>query len=267
MDRHDIPEVTPEALAAAHAKDVEIESEYGVKYLTYWHDPARGAIFCLAQGPDRDSVEAVHRNSHGLMAANVIDVDERMVSSFLGAILEPQVGEPFTQTAFRAIMFTDIVGSTELTSRLGDARAQAVLRAHDTIIRNVIGQHGGTEVKHTGDGIMASFTSAPGSVEAAVAIQRQMHERNDTVPDPLHIRIGISAGEPVTEAGDLFGAAVQLAARVCSACDPGGILVTPAVRELSLGRTLRFLDRGLVELKGFAEPTRMYTVEVDVAIS
>lgn len=262
MDRHDVPGATPEDIAAAHAQDVAIEERYGVKYMSYWHDPARGAVFCLARGPNRDAVEAVHRDSHGLTANQVIAVDERMVTAFLGAILEPEVGEPFAHTAYRCILFTDIESSTELTARLGDARALAVLRSHDAIVREALTDHGGTEVKHTGDGIMACFTSAPRAVEAAIAIQRRLIERNGQAADPVHVRIGISAGEPVTEEGDLYGAAVQLAARVCSRCDPGGVLVTAAVRELSLGRSIRFDDRGHAELKGFAEPMRIYAVDL-----
>jgi len=260
MDRHDVPGATPDDLAAAHAQDVALQIEHGVTYVTYWHDPGRGAVFCLAEGPSREAVETVHREGHGLVANSVIEVDRRMVGAFLGAILEPEVGEPFVQTAFRAILFTDIAGSTDMNAKLGDARALAVLRAHDTIIRQSIADQGGSEVKHTGDGIMASFGSARSAVACALSVQRRMGEHNAKAPDPVHVRIGISAGEPVTEAGDLFGAAVQLAARVCSHCTPGTVLVTAAVRELSLGKSYAFEDRGEARLKGFTEPVRIYAV-------
>ena len=260
MDRHDVPGASPADLAAAHAQDVAAQTEHGVRYLTYWHDPGRGTVFCLAEGPNRDAVETVHREAHGLVANSVIEVDRQMVGAFLGAILEPEVGEPFVKTAFRAILFTDIAGSTDMNAKLGDARALALLRTHDAIIRESIAEQDGSAVKHTGDGIMAAFASARSAVACALTVQRRMSEHNAQAADPVHVRIGISAGEPVTEAGDLFGAAVQLAARVCSHCTPGSVLVTSAVRELSLGKSYLFEDRGEAQLKGFAEPVRIYAV-------
>ena len=119
----------------------------------------------------------------------------------------------------------------------------------------------GREVKHTGDGIMASFTSVVSAVTFAVQVQRRLHERNKKAETPFHIGIGISAGEPVTDDNDdLFGAAVQLAARLCSAASEGDIVVSTAVRELCIGKSLRFDDRGELSLKGIPEPTHVYGV-------
>jgi class 3 adenylate cyclase len=265
LDRHDIPGVTAADLAGAHARDVEIEKQYGVKYITYWFDPSRGTAFCLAEGPDALSVESVHRDSHGLTASRIILVDQRSVGSFMGAILEPELGEPFARTAFRAILFTDIEGSTALTMRVGDLRAMGLIRAHDAIVRTALGTHGGQEVKHTGDGIMASFTSVAAAVQAALAIQNRVAERNSQATDALHLRVGVSCGEPVTEEGDLFGAAVELAARLCASGNAGGILVSSAVREVCLGKGFVFEDRGVAELKGFSEPVRLYGVRAQTA--
>lgn len=260
LDRHDIPGATAADLATAHGRDVEIEKQYGVHYITYWFDPSRGTAFCLAEGPDPLSVEAVHRDSHGLVASRIIAVDQRSVGSFMGAILEPALGEPFAHTAFRAILFTDIEGSTAHTMRAGDRRAIGLLRAHDAIVRAALGTHGGREVKHTGDGIMASFTSVTRAVECAIEIQSRVAERNAGAPEALSLRMAISCGEPVTEEGDLFGAAVELAARLCANGAAGGILVSSAVREVCLGKGFEFDDLGAAELKGFDEPVRRYGV-------
>ena len=262
LDRHDVPGVTSVDLAMAHAKDVQIEKTYGVKYVTYWFDPVRATAFCLAEGPNAESVEAVHRDSHGLVASRIILVDHRSVGSFLGAILEPAVGEPFAHTAFRAILFTDICGSTALTNRLGDVGAMGLLRAHDAIVRNALESHGGSEVKHTGDGIMASFLSVPQAVACALEINHQVQERNREAKTELPLRIGISCGEPVTEEGDLFGAAVELAARLCGHGAAGTILVSGAIREFCLGKGYSFVDRGRAKLKGFDDPVRIYGVSV-----
>jgi class 3 adenylate cyclase/pimeloyl-ACP methyl ester carboxylesterase len=158
------------------------------------------------------------------------------------------------------IMFTDMEGSTTLTQRLGDARAQDVLRTHNTIVRDALKAHSGSETKHTGDGIMASFASASKALEAAVAIQRTFTDHNESAETPIRVRIGLNAGEPVAEDEDLFGTAVQLAARICAHAEPGQILASNVVRELSAGKGIMFSDRGEVTLRGFEEPVRLYEV-------
>ena len=115
-------------------------------------------------------------------------------------------------------------------------------------------------MKHTGDGIMASFTSISGAVESGVDIQRSLQRRNEEAEPSIHLRIGISVGEPVTERGDLFGAAVQLSARLCTVASADGIAVSSAVRDLCLGKLLDFVPKGKLELKGFAEPVPIFEV-------
>lgn len=258
MDRHEAAGVTPRDVAEAHMRDLEVQDKYGVRYLTYWHDPEREVMFCLADAPDITSAEAVHREAHGMVAGKVIEVDGEMVRSFLGRIIEPAPGEEYAASAFRTVLFTDIEGSTSLTQRLGDAGAMKVLRRHNEIIRDCLSTQRGREVKHTGDGVMASFDSVARALVCAVDIQRGFDEHNRSSEQPLRIRVGMSAGEPVTENDDLFGACVQLAARICSVCDPGSILASTAVKELALGKGFSWRERGQVPLRGFAEPVRVH---------
>lgn len=259
MDRHEgLEGITPKAAAEAHMQDLEVQGRYGVRYLSYWVDPQRGHVFCLADAPHAEAAEAVHRESHGLVAAKIIEVDGAMVESFLGTLHEPSPGELWTATAFRVIAFTDIEGSTSITQDLGDDGAMRLLREHDRIVRGQLDENGGQEVKHTGDGIMASFTSVSRAVEWASAAQREFAERDSGDLPPLRVRIGMSAGEPVAEGDDLFGATVQLAARLCDKAEAGCILVTSSVRDLALGKAYRFEARDPVPLKGFAEPVRPF---------
>jgi class 3 adenylate cyclase len=176
---------------------------------------------------------------------------------------EPEVTAP-APAGLVTILFTDMEGSTTLTQRLGDAAAQELLRTHNSIVREALKAHGGSEIKHTGDGVMASFPSATRALECAVAIQRAFAERNAGVgaglAPPLLVRIGLNAGEPVAEEADLFGAAVQLAARVCARAEPGRILAANVVRELAMGKGFLFSDQGDVELRGFEDPIRLYEV-------
>ncbi|OGO49894.1 MAG: hypothetical protein A2148_09385 [Chloroflexi bacterium RBG_16_68_14] len=153
--------------------------------------------------------------------------------------------------------------STALTRRLGDAKAQELVRAHNTIVRNALKAHGGSEIKHTGDGIMASFPSASGALECAVQIQRAVAARGVGAHGHaplLQIHIGLNAGEPVAEEADLFGTAVQLARRICDQAGGGQILVSNVVRELAAGKRFMFSDRGEFVPKGFDDAVRLYEV-------
>jgi len=189
----------------------------------------------------------------------------RAADEFLGEGEKAVAGaEPPSAGAFRTILFTDVEGSTALTQRLGDASAREVLREHERITREALKAHGGAEVKAMGDGFMASFSSATKALECAVAIQRAFAEHNAQVGvqglAPLHIRIGLNAGEPIEEEKDLFGTAVILAARIAAKAEGGEILVSDVVRQLVAGKGFLFADRGDVVLRGFEDPVRLYEV-------
>jgi class 3 adenylate cyclase/pimeloyl-ACP methyl ester carboxylesterase len=167
-------------------------------------------------------------------------------------------------SAFRTILFTDLVGHTEMMSRLGDERGRAVLRDHERITRDVLKAHGGTEVKTMGDGFMASFGSVTRAVESAIALQRAFAERNSSARsealEGLSVRVGLNAGEPIEEEGDLFGATVILASRIAAKAEGGEILVADTVRGLCSGKGFLFADRGEFVAKGFEEPVRVFEV-------
>jgi len=159
-----------------------------------------------------------------------------------------------SSSAFQTILFTDLEASTALTQRLGDAGAQELLREHNTVVRQALAAHGGTEVKHTGDGIMAAFGSAVGAVEAGLRVQHDLRDSQ------IRVRIGMNAGEPIAENDDYFGSTVQLAARVCDRAEPGQVLVPQVVRDLCLGKGFQFDDQGESTFKGFADPIRVFAV-------
>ena len=262
LDRHDAIDASPEAVAAAHLRDVEVQGSYGVTYHTYWFDRDNQTVFCLAEGPNREAIEAVHREAHGLMATMLVEIDTKApLNAMLGPIPERTPGVAYTASAVRAIVFTDICGSVAQTYQLGDDGHMKMLREHNEIVRAYLSAHEGREVKHTGDGIMAAFSSVAHAVTCATEVQRALDARNATAPVPLHVSIGISAGEPLTdESDDLFGAAVQLAARLCAAAEPGEIAVSLAVHELCIGKPFHFDDRGAATLKGLPEPVQIFAV-------
>lgn len=262
LDRHDMVKQSAEETAKLHLQDLAIQDQYGVKFLTYWYDAERQTTFCLVDAPDKETADKVHAEAHGHVANEMIEVELSAVEAFLGRIQDPPSakGNPIDDSAFRAIMFTDIVGSTELTTRLGDIKAVELLKAHDAIIRRSLEHHGGSEVKHLGDGIMASFDDVPASVACALDIQRAFGSFNQSNLTPIHVRIGIHAGEPVKESNDLFGSAVQMAARICDLAEADTVLVTREVRDVPTGVDLRFEPSGFTELKGFSEPVELFSL-------
>jgi class 3 adenylate cyclase len=263
LDRHDVGEAlpSPEVVAKQHVKDLEVQDKYGAKFLTYWYDAERGTTFCLVDAPDKETAHKVHAEAHGHVANEIIAVDLSAVEAFLGRIQDPPTAKakPIDDSAFRAIMFTDMVGSTEMTAQLGDRMAVELLRAHDAIIRRCLRQHGGSEVKHLGDGIMASFADVPASVACAMKIQDEFASYNEIGATPIRVRIGIHAGEPVEDSDDLFGSAVQMAARICEIAQANAILVSREVRDACAGVDLVFAPVGSETLKGFSEPVQLFS--------
>ena len=270
MDIHNVPGATPAALEEAHNADLAVQDKHCVHCLKYWFNEEAGKVFCLFDAPNPEAAAAVHREAHGLMAEKIIEVDPDMADGILGpgvvnsagAVLLPDQLDR-KDSGIRSILFTDIVGSTEMCSRHGDDAAIAMLSVHDRIVRMSVGAHNGREVKHTGDGIMAAFNSAANAVKSACRIIGELRDHNGGQPEyPVEVRIGISAGEPVEQASDLFGSTVQLAARLCAQADPGQVLVSNVVADLCIGKNLKFTHAGECELKGFEGKIPTRAVEI-----
>jgi class 3 adenylate cyclase len=270
MDIHEVHGMTAEAVANAHASDLEVQKKYGVNYLKYWVNESCGKAFCLVDAPNAEAANHVHREAHGMVAEKIIEVQPEVAEGFLGggdvnafgAALIPGGGADARDPGIRTVLFTDIVGSTTLTQSLGDEMAMEFLRVHDTIVRNAVAAAHGREVKHTGDGIMASFVSAAAAVRCAAQIQRELARREqESTEHQIKVRIGGAAGEPVEHHDDLFGCTIQLAARLCSHAQPKEILVSNVVAELCIGKGLKFRALGEVPLKGFDRPVQIHAVE------
>jgi len=216
------------------------------------------------------TIAATRRVAGLIKDSRVAFVDSEFEGALLGQrffegdipdLTEPagvQTAKPPEAGAFRTILFTDVEGSTALTDRLGDAKARDLLREHERLTRDALKAHGGTEVKTMGDGFMASFGSVTKAVECAIALQQAFARRESD--EPLNVRVGLNAGEPIEEDGDLFGATVILASRIAAKADGGEILVADTIRGLCSGKGFLFADRGEFVAKGFEEPVHLYEV-------
>ncbi|GAB4330393.1 MAG: alpha/beta fold hydrolase [Dehalococcoidia bacterium] len=178
---------------------------------------------------------------------------------------DPNLDEPGDRgpSAFRTILFTDVVSSTPLLTQLKDTKMREVMRHHDEIMTTAVTSHAGRVVKTIGDAFMAEFAVPSAAVEAAIDAQRAIRQRFADADVPLRLRIGINAGEPIEEGGDLHGASVVIAKRLESAAGTDGILVSDVVKQMVTGKDFDFEDRGPLDLKGFDEPVRAWAVRWD----
>lgn len=182
------------------------------------------------------------------------------MAAFLGAPFDRRY-RARTSARPTVILFTDMVGSTATTVRVGDDLAQDLVRTHAAILRNGVEGRGGRIVKSTGDGVMAEFASVSSAVNCAIEIQQRLAERNaGAEAPPIQVRMGINAGEALSEDDDLHGIVVSTASRVCDKAAAGEILVSNVVRELASGKGFRFDDAGAFALKGIDDAVRLYRV-------
>jgi len=199
----------------------------------------------------------------GRNSINIYLTDEgaggRLLDNALNEWNKPKQREE--QTGPITVLFTDIAGSTAMTQSMGDEGAQLVVRAHNRVVREALSNNAGKEIKHTGDGIMASFNKTSDGVDAAIEMQRETARHNQEHPDlPLHLKIGLNAGEPISEDNDLFGTVVQLSARIVDKASADQIFVSSIIRGICAGKDYAFASQGGFEMKGFGEEIVLYEV-------
>ena len=161
-------------------------------------------------------------------------------------------------SGFQTLLYTDIEGHTAMIQRLGDEQGRTVLRQHDRVIRSVIETHRGTEVLTRGDGFLVSFETAQSALECAAELQGRLADAVSELPVELRVRIGINAGEPIREGGELHGAAVKAAEAIAAQAEGGQVLVANVVRELAAGKSFAFTSCGDSTLPGLEEPVRLW---------
>jgi class 3 adenylate cyclase len=166
-------------------------------------------------------------------------------------------------TGIVTLLFTDLVGSTELFARLGDDAGDRLRQEHFAVLRKAAAEHGGKEVKTLGDGLMVAFESALAAVSCAVSMQKRIaQQRGQHGRAPAGLRIGLNAGEVIISEDDYFGTPVIVAKRLCDQAGPGRTLISEVVRSLVGSRPeYRFTPVGSLPLKGLAEPVSAFELE------
>ncbi len=235
MDRHDSLDATAQSLAEAHQLDLKIQSKYGCKALTYWYDQDKQIAFCLIEAPNRKAVEQMHKNSHGLVPNQIVEVQSNIVEYFLGRISDPESSKNSEQfineTAFRAILYIDCKSLVKSPASV-NGNEFGVRYIQNKLIRPALVEFNGIEIKIKNEGLMASFTSVSKALKCAVKIQKGIKEISRKIKrNKTFALIGLSTGYPVTEGNDFFGETILLAKRLCEIASDGEIVISNALRN------------------------------------
>ncbi len=209
---------------------------------------AGAAGYLLKQSEPEELVEAiraVHRGEPVLCR----EATERVLAALHSRAERPE--------GTVTVLFTDVVGSTQLLERLGEERARELFREHDAVVREALGSCGGTEVEKEGDSFMLVFSSARAAVRCATEIQRTLAEDG---PPEIAVRIGLNTGDVITDEDRYFGKAVFVAARIAAQAAGSEVLVSELTRTLA-SDAARFSDRGTYVLKGLKGEHRLFEVE------
>ncbi|MDH5381337.1 MAG: DUF4242 domain-containing protein [Cyclobacteriaceae bacterium] len=248
MDRHDVSDtVTAEQVAHLHQEDLKVQHKFNCKGFTYWFDDKRKMAFCLVEAPNKESLEAMHDEAHGQVPHSIIEVDNRIVESFLGRIKDPEKSgnEEFNiinDPPFRILMV--IVTKTLSLRSLSDNSLDLVIKNLHTDISNMLEGYRGRVVKHKTDYFLVSFDSVSNAIVSALKIQNLLSASNSD----LKINIGINSGIPVTENKEIFEDTIKLAERLCW-ISKGKVVVSNEVGELLENEILNTpLDKNQIDV-------------------
>jgi len=236
MDRHDVPEiVTAEYVAKLHEADLKIEDQFGCRGLTYWFDEKRKTAFCLIEAPDIKAIQKMHKHAHGQVPNTIIEVNTTIVESFLGRIKDPETSQNtelniINDPAFRTIM---VVALKRSDVRSNDsAHYKSFLHNFGDAVLKLLTDNEGATIKQTKNNFLVSFKSVSNAVIAAQKIWKLFKNfKEECNDDAVFLKIGISAGAPVTKKKLFFEESITLAERLCEFIK-GNIIVSSEVAEL-----------------------------------
>lgn len=223
---------TVDEIKRNHIADLETQHKYGVKFLQYWINEEAGLVFCLMEAPDKESCAAVHREAHGNMPCNVIELkggdylafmDEETKANAFDIVEKP---DGTLDAGYRIILVADFISISQ----------------DDLVQENIDGiiqKYGGRLLNRPGDRKTIVFTTGAPAIECAMSIMRNLQNLDDKTNE---VRIGISAGEPVTAQQDIFAEAIQLANRLCDIAQNGQLLISSLAKQLT--GEIKFTDQG-----------------------
>jgi AraC-like DNA-binding protein len=241
MDIHKFGEISIEELKSAHIADKSIQDQYGVKYHQFWVNKEAGMVFCLMEGPDKETCALVHQLAHGNVACNVVEVEPGFFKLFMGDGLPVEHGMVqndygSADPGYRHILVIDILGIGYI-ARSDDYKSLWVPLHSKNLVLNSIARFKGRVIERLGDdSLVGIFNTAINAVRCAKDIQHELLEHMKKSPDDqdwnIQFRMGLSTGHPLTETGGFFSEALTIARRLCLSAKENGVLVSSLISEV-----------------------------------
>lgn len=219
MDRHDVPDsVTAETLAEIHKEDLKIEHKFGCKGFTYWFDNEQKTAFCLIEAPNKEAIMEMHNEAHGDIPNSIIEVEPKIVQSFLGRISDPKKAQNtelniINDTAFRVLM---VIETSNYLNRVESNQFSIFTQKFHNSVSKTLNQFEGRVVKQDNNSYLVSFKSVTNAIICALKIQSNFKYITPKFDSKnKRLKIGLGSGAPVTKKDNLFEEAVILATRMC----------------------------------------------------
>jgi len=248
MDFHIIEEITIDEVKRAHIADLEVQDKYDVTYHQFWVNENAGTLFCLIEGPDKESCENVHREAHGNIACQITEVEEGFFKSLMGESFTMDHGlvlgrEGKIDEATRFILAADIRGNTKARG-IKDLNKLILPDAPKKLIRRIIPIYHGRHIQGN-DYVMAAFDDADKAVLCAIEIRAELLKNIDLKHDngwDITFRIGISGGQPVTMGNEFFEKTILLARRLCLIAGENELALSSLVKKsCCIGKEIKAL--------------------------
>lgn len=248
MDIHYVGEVSVEETRKAHLKDLAVQEKYGVKYHQYWFNEEAGTVYCLMEGPDKESCAATHREANGITACQITEVEGGMYNLFMGqnqkvdhGLVRQEDGK--LDTGYRYILTLDIIAKTGSTGFIDFDQLKLPKNPKNKALQ-LISEHHGKEVRTSGfDNIVAVFEAPQKVLQCAHEIQKEFlenHRNSDSEADEIIFNMGISVGQPVTEKEGFFAEAIRMSQQLCLIAGNKEIITSKLFEELcDVNKTMR----------------------------
>jgi len=234
MDRHDIPGITINDAANAHLQDLEIQCDYNCKAMTYWVDEERGNAFCLIEAPNKEAVAKLHRQAHGLIPHEIIEVNKNLVKSFLGRIHDDEDNidseiNLVKDSAFRVLM---VLETSKYIDRIEDNQFDLFYQKFHNSTNKLIEKFNGNVILLKNNSYLISFKTVDDAVFCALKIYSNLNYITPSFDSSYRrLKIGISTGMPVTSKENLFEDTINLATNLCEIVE-GDINISTEVKLL-----------------------------------
>jgi AraC-like DNA-binding protein len=237
MDYHKFESISVESVKVAHTADESVQDEYGVKYLQFWVNEGEGSVFCLVEGPDKETCEKVHQIAHGNLACALTEVETVLYEKLMGKDIKVNHGhvqraDGSQDLGYRNILVASVYSITPAKSSKDLSLLLTPYWARN-IIAEKISEFNGRDIKWEADDcLIGIFDDSTLAVQCALQIQKALIQNVKQEVPEIIFKIGISASQPVTKDGDFFTEAIKMAHRLSTTVQDNLVLTSSLVKKL-----------------------------------